>query len=122
MIEIFSIVIAAVALMVSITTAWLSLIRRGNLRMTQPTLVFFGPEVSNKGHRHNKVFFRTLLYSTSKKGHVIESMHISLERGETKQNFSIWVYGENEPHRGSGLFVPDEGITYNHHFLLPPDE
>jgi hypothetical protein len=121
MVETVSIVIAAVALIVSITNAWFTYFKKGSLRMTQPTVVFFGPDGSGGASRHNKVFLRTLLYSTSKKGQVIESMHITLERGETKQNFSIWVYGEKELHRGSGLFVSDSGITYNHHFLLPPD-
>ena len=50
-------------------------------------------------------------------------MHVTLERGETKQNFNIWVYGpkKNDLVRGSGLFVTHEGIALNHHFLLPPD-
>jgi hypothetical protein len=70
----------------------------------------------------NKVYLRTLLYSSSRKGQVIESMHIALERGETKQNFSIWVYGrKGDLSRGSGLFVNHEGVTLDHHFLLPPD-
>ncbi|HWN99986.1 MAG TPA: hypothetical protein VNS63_12045 [Blastocatellia bacterium] len=39
-----SIVISVSALVVSVTTAWLTLFRRGTIRMTQPTLVFFGPD------------------------------------------------------------------------------
>jgi len=49
-------------------------------------------------------------------------MYVTLERGETKQNFSIWVYGQRgDLVRGSGLFVTHEGVALNHHFLLPPD-
>lgn len=50
-------------------------------------------------------------------------MHVTLECGETKQNFSIWVHGgqKDDIYRGSGLFVTREGVTLNHHFLLPPD-
>ena len=55
-------------------------------------------------------------------GQVIESIHVSLQRHESKQNFNIWVYGEKgELKRGSGLYVPQEGVTYDHHFLLPED-
>lgn len=90
--------------------------------MTQPTVVFFGPDGSRYNSQKNKVYLRTLLYSTAKKGQVIESLHIALHRNESKQNFSIWVYGDKgNLKRGSGLFIPQEGVTYDHHFLLPED-
>ncbi len=117
-----SIGISLLALSVSGVTAWLTLFRRGKLLMTQPTSIFFGPDGGFFESTRNKVYLRTLLYSSSRKGQVLESMHISLERGETKQNFSIWVHGQkNDLARGSGLFVTHEGVTLNHHFLLPPD-
>lgn len=59
--ETASIVISVSALVVSVTTAWLTLFRRGTIRMTQPTLVYFGPDGLGGGP---KVFLRTLLYST----------------------------------------------------------
>jgi len=53
---------------------------------------------------------------------VVESLHVSLQRNESKQNFNIWVYGEKANlRRGSGLFVAQEGVTFDHHFLLPED-
>lgn len=115
--------ISGLALVVSGVTAWLTLLRSGTLRMTQPTVVFFGPD---GGHGEGKppkpkVFLRTLLYSTSRKGQTVESMHVSLQRAESKQNFSIWVYGEDRLTRGSGLHVGPEGVVCNHHFLLPED-
>ena len=121
--EWFAIGISSLALLVSGITAWLTLFRRGELKMTQPTVIYFGPD----GGRHKdeppilKVFLRTLLYSTAHKGQTIESMHVALERGESKQNFSIWAYGEIQLSRGSGLYVGPEGIACNHHFLLPKD-
>jgi len=123
MIDWISIVISLLALFVSGTTAWLTLFRKGELRMTQPTSVFFGPDGGFFESSRNKVYLRTLLYSSARKGQVIESMHVTLARGETKQNFSIWVHGgqKGDLSRGSGLFVTHEGITLNHHFLLPPD-
>lgn len=119
---VLSLVFSCLALLVSATTAWLTLFRKGTLVMTQPTVVFFGPDGSRFDSQKNKVYLRTLLYSTAKKGQVIESLHIALHRNESKQNFNIWVYGEKgDLKRGSGLFIPQEGVTYDHHFLLPED-
>lgn len=90
--------------------------------MSQPTVIFFGPDGSLFDSGKNKVYLRTLLFSSAKRGQVIESIHVSLQRHESKQNFNIWVYGEKgELKRGSGLYVPQEGVTYDHHFLLPED-
>jgi hypothetical protein len=66
-----------------------------------------------------KVYLRTLLFSTSQRGRVIQSMHVALLRNETRQNF--WVYGEERLARGSGLFVGETGVVANHHFLTPQD-
>jgi len=113
-----SFVISLLALAVSVTTAWLTLFRRGTIRMTQPTLVFFGPDGPAGSP---KVFLRTLLYSTAKRGQIVENMFVKLRRRESLQTFNIWVYGDGPLARGSGLFVGDSGITCNHHFLLPKD-
>jgi hypothetical protein len=111
--------ISALALLVSGITLWLTHMRSGSLKMTQPTVIFFGPD---GGHGEiSKVFLRTLLYSTGKRGHVLEHLFLRLKRGETQQNFSIWVYGEKDLARGSGLFVGQEGLATNHHFLTPSD-
>ena len=91
--------------------------------MTQPTVIFFGPETPRvrDGPALPKVYLRTLLFATSKRGRVIESMHVALSRHEAHQNFNIWVYGErHELVRGSGLFVGETGIAANHHFLMAP--
>jgi hypothetical protein len=87
--------------------------------MTRPTIIFLGPD-GGEG-RHNKVFIRTLLYSTSERGKYIQNMFIRLQRGEMVQNFNVWVYDNNGLVRGSGLFVNKSGIACNHHFLLPRD-
>jgi hypothetical protein len=119
-----AIVISVVSLLVSITTAWLTLFRRGTVRMTQPTVIFLGPDggsPSRPGNAPPKVFLRTLLFSTAKRGRVVESMHVAVSRNETHQNFNIWVYGNEKLVRGSGLFVGETGVEANHHFLLPRD-
>lgn len=116
-----SFVISVLALAVSAITAWLTFFRRGTLVMTQPTAVYLGPDGVQRDGK-NKVYLRTLLYSTAKRGQVLESLHIAVQRAESKQNFSVWVYGEKgDLKRGSGLFVPQEGVTFDHHFLLPED-
>jgi hypothetical protein len=48
-------------------------------------------------------------------------MFVRLQRGETRQNFNVWTYGDKNLARGSGLFVPETGLATNYHFLLPPD-
>lgn len=88
--------------------------------MTRPTIIFFGPD--GGGEQQNKIFIRTLLYSTSERGQYIQNMFIRLQRRESIQNFNVWAYGERqELVRGSGLFVNKNGIALNHHFLQPKD-
>ncbi|QUS40844.1 hypothetical protein RPMA_19875 [Tardiphaga alba] len=92
--------------------------------MTQPTIIYFGPDGRNnrRGSAPPKVFLRALLFATSKRGRIIESMHVRLARNEARQNFNIWVYGDERMVRGSGLFVGESGVAVNHHFLLPRDD
>lgn len=114
-----SVVISCFALLISAITSWLTFFRRGTIKMTQPTTVFFGPD-GKEGYP--KVFLRTLLYSTSQRGQIVESVFVRLRRRESVQAFNVWIYGERgELVRGSGLFVGQEGVACNHHFLFPPD-
>lgn len=116
-------IISVLALTVSGITAYLTLFRRGTIRMTRPTVVYFGPDGGSQesGRPPCKVFLRALLYATSKRGRIVEHMFVKLRRGETSQNFNIWVYGDDKLARGSGLFVGENGVACNHHFLLPMD-
>ena len=115
--------LSALALCVSAFTAWLTFFQHGELRMTQPTVIFLGPDGGRRDSQKPrlKVFLRTLLYSTARGGQTVESMHVNLQRAESKQNFSIWVYGDDRLARGSGLYVGADGVACNHHFLLPED-
>jgi hypothetical protein len=90
--------------------------------MTQPTVIYFGPDAP-RPHKPllPKIYMRTLLFATSKRGRVIEAMHASLSRNESHQNFNVWVYGDDKLVRGSGLFVGEAGVAANHHFLAPKD-
>jgi hypothetical protein len=81
--------------------------------------IFFGPDTPRNRSEPllPKVYLRTLLFSTSKRGRVIESMHVALSH----QNFNIWVYGDEKLVRGSGLYVGETGVAANHHFLSSRD-
>ncbi len=118
-----SLLVSSAALSVSIITAWLTLFRRGRLKMTRPTVVYFGPDgpIHIGETPQQKIFLRTLMYSTAKRGCVVEAMFVTLRRGETRQTFNVWVYGDEKLARGSGLFIGESGVVCNHHFLLPPD-
>src|ERR1700677_2641089 len=116
-----SITVSVLALSLSTVTAWLTLLRRGTVKMTRPTTIFFGPDTPRIPDEHGlpKVYLKTLLFATAKRGRVIESLHVSLARNETIQNFNIWVFGDEKLGRGSGLFVGETGVAANHHFLIP---
>ena len=118
MVDPLTVTISVVSLAISATTAWLTLFRTGTVRMTQPTMIFMGPDGPSGGP---KVYLRTLLYSTAKRGRVVENMYVKLRFGEAAQNFSFWVYGEARLFPGCGLFVGSEGVARNHHFALPKD-
>jgi len=119
--QVIAIIIAALALLISAITAWLTLLMRGTIKMTRPSVIYFGPDGGPKAGSEQKVYLRTLLFSTSKRGRVIEAMYVALRRNESKRNFNIWVYGDERLVRGSGLFVDESGIAVSHHFLAPTD-
>jgi len=116
--SVVSIVIASLSMLLSASTLWLTLLRRGAVGMTKPTFIAFF-----QAHRVDgpKIFLRSLLYSTARRGQLVESMFVRLRRGESSQTFNVWAYGERELARGSGIYVGHEGLTFNHHFLLPKD-
>ena len=123
MIDPLATAISLLALGVSGLTAWLTLFRRGTVQMTQPMVIFFGPDGPDHSGTSpsSKVFLRTLIFSSSKRGRVIESMYLTLTRNESRQNFNIWIYGTETLVRGSGLYVDETGMATNDHFLLPED-
>jgi hypothetical protein len=116
--QLISTIVSILALAISVATAWFTL-RRGTIQMTQPTTIYFGADAS--AIPSPKVYLRTLLYSTGKRGKILESMFVKVRRGESIQTFNIWLYGEDSLARGSGLYVGENGVTCNHHFLLPAD-
>jgi hypothetical protein len=87
--------------------------------MSQPAVIYFGPDGarSEKQAGSPKVFLRALIFATAKRGRIIESMHATLRHDEARQNFHVWVYGNEGLSRGSGLFVGETGVAANHHFV-----
>jgi hypothetical protein len=84
--------------------------------MTKPTQIYLGPDGPNH-QGEPKVRLRTILFATAKRGRFIEGMHVTLSRNESKQNFPIWVLGNERLSLGSGLFVGENGHSADHHFL-----
>jgi len=120
--QVITLLISALALVTSLVTAWLTLLRRGVVKMTHPSLIFFGPDSGPREDWKPKIYLRTLLFCTAKRGRVIESMYVTLRRNESRQNFGIWVNGNDRLSRGSGMFVGETGVVANHHFLTPRDD
>ena len=120
-VELISIPISILSLAVSLGTFWLAFVDRGRLKMTKPTIVFFGYDMVPRATP--KVFLRTLLYSTANRGHVVEGMFARVKHGDSEQVFSFWGYGETEKlTAGSGLYVSRTGLAANHHFVLSVHE
>jgi hypothetical protein len=121
--EAWAFLVSCGSLAVSGAVAYLTLFRKGRVKMTQPTTIYFGADAGSRetNSLDPKVYLRTLLFSTAKRGNVISSLHVRVSRGESVQTFNVWVYGEDKLKRGSGLFVGEQGVVLNHHFLLPKD-
>ncbi len=103
----------------SLYTLWLTQLHRGRVRMTRPTLIFMARE----GDGRYKIFLRTHLFSTAARGRVIENMYVRLTNRTGTHIFDLWGYGETDKLMlGSGLFVSQTGVTFNHHFVLRRDD
>lgn len=114
--DLISIPISIISLVISVGTFWLVFIRRGRLRMTTPTVVFFGYDQTPNPTA--KIFIRTLLYCTASRGSVIEGMYAKVHSKDKSKVFTFWGYGETDKLTvGSGLFIDRSGFSANHHFV-----
>jgi len=111
--------IAIISLVVSLVTLWITYLHRGKVKMTRPTIICFAFE-GIKGEP--KIFLRTLLYSSSKQGIIVESLFLKLRKDESTQVFSVWAYGDKGVVRGSGIYVGEQGVEVYHHFIVPKTE
>jgi hypothetical protein len=110
-----SLAVSGTSILISGTVAWLTLLRRGRVQMTKPTIVCFGT-VSGDQKTIPKVFLRTLLYCTAKRGIIVENMFVNVYHDNSCQTFSIWAYRDKDLVRGSGVYVGMEGLALEHHF------
>lgn len=111
--------VSVLALLVSSVVAWLTLGKKGTVRMTRPSIIYFGYDREDNVTRPfaPKIFMRTLIFATAEKGRVIESLYVTLTSESVAYSFSYWGYGHrNDLVRGSGLFVGKNGVEANHHF------
>lgn len=109
-------IISVIALAMSLFTLWFTILRRGTVRSTHPAFIAVRYDFVNKAVPQAKIFLRTLLFSTGKRGRIVESLFLRVREGEHQTEFSFWGMGDKDLVRGSGLFVPETGIATNHHF------
>ena len=109
-------IVAVLALGVSLFTLWFTVLRRGTVRSTHPSFVAFRYDFVEKKVPQAKIFLRALLFSTGKRGHVVETLFLRVREDNRNAEFSFWGYGDKALVRGSGLFVPETGVATNHHF------
>lgn len=86
------------------------------MRSTHPSFVAFRYDFVGKKVPQAKIFLRALLFSTGKRGQVVESLFLRVREGSRQSEFSFWGHGDKDLVRGSGLFVPETGVATNHHF------
>lgn len=119
--SVLSIAISAAALAIAALTAWYTVLRRGRLQATWPSMVYLGPDGRSGGPP--KVVLRFLLFTGGARGQAVEHMHVRLVVRDRAQSFSVWVYDDGDGLvRGSGLHIPATGIPAYHHFLLSKGE
>lgn len=108
---------SAAALVLSVFTLWFTALRRGTVRSTHPAIIAVRYDFVGRKVPQAKVFMRMLLFSTGKRGHVVETLFLRVKEGGRLSEFSFWGYGDKDDlMAGSGLFVPETGVATNHHF------
>ncbi|HKZ54568.1 MAG TPA: hypothetical protein VJ123_03740 [Anaerolineales bacterium] len=83
--------------------------------MSQPTTVFLGYESSGS---LPKAVVETLLFSTSYRGHIVESMYLTVTAPGVAHAFDNWTYLDDDVARTAGVFVGREGTQVQHHFYF----
>jgi hypothetical protein len=104
------------ALALSLFTLWFTVFRRGSVRSTHPSFIALRYDFVDKKLPQAKIFFRSLIFSTGKRGQVVESLFLRVSEGAREAEFSFWGHGDKDLIRGSGLFVSETGVVTNHHF------
>jgi hypothetical protein len=112
--DVVPLALAGASFLLSLYTLWVTQLRRGRLKMTQPTLICLKRETPSG---RPKIFLRTLLFTTAIKGRVIENMFLRVHQPFGTFAFDFWGHTEaGKLTLGSGLFVGPTGIACDHHF------
>jgi hypothetical protein len=120
--DLLTLTIAVVALGLSAVGLWLAEFRRGRVLLSKPTIFFFGWDV-NGTEDTPKILLRSALFSTGRRGHIVENLYTIVTNANGKTTFPFWGYDAgNSMVRGSGLFVGPEGHSAYHHFNPLPDD
>jgi hypothetical protein len=114
--SIIAIFLSTIGVFISSITFWILYLHKGTVKITKPRLISLGYE-RHDDCRTPKVFIRSLLYSTSHKGTVVENMRVKVSGCNNSEDFGLWAYGVEKLLVGSGLFISKEGKDYNHHFV-----
>ena len=118
--EVLPLILSSIAIILSGLTLYFVNFWGGKVHMVKPSQVWFG--FSKPRKMGAAIFVKSLIYSSGIQGRVIESMYVTLERGETKQSFNIWNIGQKtNMYRPGGLRVNKGGYLGDHVFLLPKD-
>lgn len=117
--NIAAVIISIVSALISVFIFYLLYIRKGEVQLTQPTIVIF----RNCPSDGKKIILRALAFNTAVKGQIIETLYLNVQNNNVVQDFQFWGYGETEnTGRGSGLYVSQEGCALYHHFSLIPKD
>ena len=114
--SIIAIFVSMIGVLISSITFWILYLHKGTIKITKPRLIALGYE-RHENHRTPKVVIRSLLFSTSNKGIVIDNIRVKVTNHNNSKDFSLWAYGVETLLVGSGLFISKEGKDSYHHFL-----
>jgi hypothetical protein len=106
--ETISPVVSIIALAVSLFTAWYTILRRGSVRSMHPSFIAFRYDFIDKPVAQAKVFLRTLLFSTGKRGLVIEkkrSRIFTLDNCHKRTSQTFTSYGFQATYNLSVLYM-----------------
>lgn len=99
-------VVASLSLCISSIVAWFTLFRRGQLQMTNPSMIGLCVEQNKL-----KIFFTSMLYSTGRKGHIVESIFLKVRHTESLQIFNHWSdFRDGNFVSDAGLKVGEDGV------------
>ena len=114
--ESISPVVSIFALAVSLFTVLFTILRCGSVCGTHPSFVTFRYDAVDKPVAQAQISLRALLFSTGKKGVLIENLFLFVSEGQRSEEFCFWGVGDKDPVRCSSIFVPEIGVVTCHHF------